>query len=146
MNQLEAVAVLKKAKAYFPSTPVDEDNAKAWAEALRPFDVLDGYEAVANLGAQPHELKDQMWIQTGAVVGEIKRMRSQRIADREWLLPPPPTEVTAYLEWRRATNKVLAERRLDKSKLPPAPELTSRPSAEVIRMIRRNHTIESESA
>ena len=113
MNRAEALLVLRKAVAYCPAMRTNDDTAAAWAEALAPYDFQDGLDAVADVAATPVQPGEQLWVTVQAVIWQIRRYRSARIAEREHLLDAPPTDPAAGIAWRRHANKVLAARDLD---------------------------------
>lgn len=117
MNRAEALLVLRKAVAYCPAMRTNDDTAAAWAEALAPYELQDGLDAVADVAATPVQPGEQLWVTVQAVIWQIRRYRSARIAEREHLLDAPPADPSAYLAWRRRANAVLAARDLDDSAL-----------------------------
>lgn len=117
MNRAEALLVLRKAVAYCPAMRTSDDTAAAWAEALAPYELQDGLDAVADVAATPVQPGEQLWVTVQAVIWQIRRYRSARIAEREHLLDAPPANPSAYIAWRRRANAVLAARQLDDSAL-----------------------------
>lgn len=117
MNRAEALLVLRKAVAYCPAMRTSDDTAAAWAEALAPYELQDGLDAVADVAATPVQPGEQLWVTVQAVIWQIRRYRSARIAEREHLLDAPPADPSAYIAWRRRANAVLAARDLDDSAL-----------------------------
>ena len=53
MNRAEALLVLRKAVAYCPAMRTSDDTAAAWAEALAPYELQDGLDAVADAPTGP---------------------------------------------------------------------------------------------
>lgn len=117
MNRAEALLVLRKAVAYCPAMRTNDDTAAAWAEALAPYELQDGLDAVADVAATPVQPGEQLWVTVQAVIWQIRRYRSARIAEREHLLDAPPTDPAAGIAWRRRANAVLAARRVDEHAL-----------------------------
>lgn len=117
MDRTQAAACLRKAVAYCPAMCVDHLTGDAWAEALAPYDYQDGLDAVAAVAATPVQPGGQLWVTVQAVIWQVRRWRSARIAAREHLLDAPPADPAAYIAWRRRAAELLGARDLDETAL-----------------------------
>lgn len=110
MDREHAVAVLRKVIAYCPAMKLNDDSRQAWAEALADANFQDSLDAVAVIGAKPLDPGEQLWIQPGHILAEVRRIRARRLDDFDVAnLTGAPADVDDYLAWRRATNRAIAD-------------------------------------
>lgn len=114
MDREHAVAVLRKVIAYCPAQKLNDDSRNAWAEALAGTDFADALDAVAIIGSRPLEPGDQLWIQPGHVIAEVKRIRRARLSsfDRA-TVTGAPTDPSEFLDWTRRVNEQVASGHAD---------------------------------
>ncbi|MAE64132.1 MAG: hypothetical protein CMJ18_07635 [Phycisphaeraceae bacterium] len=119
MNQQEAAALLGIAAAFDNRKP-DPDAAKAWAVALEGLPFGDCRDAVI-----AHYRKTNDWLMPAHVIGEVKRVRADRLSHTD--MPSPPQgaadDPAVYSRWYRETRLSIMNGTYE----PPAtPELTRR--------------------
>lgn len=127
MDREHAVAVLRKVIAYCPAQKLNDDSRNAWAEALANVQFQDALDAVAIIGGRPLEPGDQLWIQPGHVISEVRRLRHARIESTEAALTGAPTDPAEYLTWLRRSRGELG----DGDYQPPDIQITGHTIAEL---------------
>lgn len=99
MTPDETAGIWRMVRAICPQQATDEYGPDAWHLILEPYRFEDCREAIRALGTR------QPFIAPSEVVGEVRKIRSKRIADRGDELTPPPglsdAEELAWLGWAR---------------------------------------------
>lgn len=95
MNANEALLLCRYVRACCPQQAIDEYTPTAWADLLDDIRLEDAKVAVRTLaGKQP-------FIAPAEIRGEVRRIRSKRIADHVPLTPPPDLTELESRRWLR---------------------------------------------
>ena len=105
MNLQEAAAILAMITALDSRKAFNEIDAQAWAAVLGDVYFDDARQAVID-----HYRDSTYTLMPADVVGRVKKIRNDRIGDRQAPLPPiDPSDVDAYAEWQRAWYRAVGD-------------------------------------
>ena len=88
MSPDETLALCRLVKAVCPSQALDQYTPDAWHLILRHIDYNDAKQAVIDIASRPLEPSKSRYIEPGHIIGDVRRIRSQRIEDYGPVSPP----------------------------------------------------------
>lgn len=145
MNTAEAGALVKFVRSAFPDQETDDGTPDAWAMIMPDVKLSDAMKAVIGMSRRKQPYDRRLRVTPNEIIDEVKTIRSHRIEAAEQHFMPSSGDPSTYMAELRTWRLRAADGEFDSGEF-PAPQLESKPTGNVIRMIRRSSTIESESA